>query len=260
MKNKIIVITGATRGIGLALKEKLTAENTVVTLSRSETPNGTTAFRADVGKRDEVIAVFDEIGKLYGHIDILINNAGYGLSGATEYLPEDEIRRITDTNFLGVLWCCQGALKYMSKGAKIANISSCSAISPMPYRALYNSTKAAVTMLSYSLNCELRHLGIDCTAFILGAINTDFAKHRTAFRDTDNRYGEEIKKIDNFVDRQHNFGKMSVNRLTNYIIRKLNYKHQRIHYYVGKRYKFANDFAKVFPETTMRLTEFFMKH
>lgn len=260
MKNKIIVITGATRGIGLALKEKLSADNTVVTFSRSEIPNGKTAFCADVGHRDEVKKVFDEIAKLYGHIDILINNAGYGMSGATEYLAEDDVRRITDTNFLGVVWCCQCALQYMTKGSKIAIISSAGGVSPMPYRAMYNSTKAAVNMLSYSLNCELRHLGIDCTAFILGAINTDFAKHRIAYRDCDNRYGEEMKKIDGFVDRKHKFGKMSLNRLTRYIVSKLERKHQRIHYFVGKRYKIANNIAKLFPETTIRLTEFFMKH
>ena len=105
MKGKIIVITGATRGIGLELKKILSADNTVVSFSRSEAENGVTSFRADVSDREEVKRVFDDIGRLYGRIDVLINNAGYGLSGVTETLPENEIRRITDVNFLGPIWC-----------------------------------------------------------------------------------------------------------------------------------------------------------
>lgn len=63
MKDKIIVITGATRGLGLRLKEDLSKDNVVVTLSRSEVENGKTAFRADVSDFDDVKRVFDEIGK-----------------------------------------------------------------------------------------------------------------------------------------------------------------------------------------------------
>ena len=100
MKDKIIVITGATRGLGLRLKEDLSKDNVVITLSRSEVENGKTAFRADVSDFDDVKRVFDEIGKIYGKIDVLINNAGYGLSGATEIMRKEEIERITNVNFL----------------------------------------------------------------------------------------------------------------------------------------------------------------
>ena len=120
MKDKIIVITGATRGLGLRLKEDLSKDNVVVTLSRSEVENGKTAFRADVSDFDDVKRVFDEIGKIYGKIDVLINNAGYGLSGATEIMKKEEIERITNVNFLGAIWCTKRALPYMTKGAKIA--------------------------------------------------------------------------------------------------------------------------------------------
>lgn len=151
MKDKIIVITGATRGLGLRLKEDLSKDNVVVTLSRSEVENGKTAFRADVSDFDDVKRVFDEIGKIYGKIDVLINNAGYGLSGATEIMRKEEIERITNVNFLGAIWCTKCALPYMTKGAKIAVISSASGLTPMPFRTMYNSTKAALTMFSYSM-------------------------------------------------------------------------------------------------------------
>ena len=179
MKDKIIVITGATRGLGLRLKEDLSKDNVVITLSRSEVENGKTAFRADVSDFDDVKRVFDEIGKIYGKIDVLINNAGYGLSGATEIMRKEEIERITNVNFLGAIWCTKCALPYMTKGAKIAMISSASGLTPMPFRTMYNSTKAALTMFSYSMKLELCNLGIDCTAFILGPVNTGFSNNRT---------------------------------------------------------------------------------
>lgn len=259
MKDKIIVITGATRGIGLALKEKLSGTNTVVTMSRSETPDGKTAFKADVGNRAEVKEVFDSIGSLYGRIDILINNAGYGLSGATELLPEAEVRRITDTNFLGALWCCQCALPYMEKGAKIANISSLSGLCPMPFRTMYNSTKAALSMLSYSLNVELRPIGIDCTVFLLGAVKTDFSKNRTLLSATDARYGEAVKNVDDFVYKKRNKGKLSLEYLTDFIVKKLKKKRIKPRYVVGLPYRLAYVICVFFPVLAMRLTSFIMK-
>lgn len=199
MKDKIIVITGATRGLGLRLKEDLSKDNVVVTLSRSEVENGKTAFKADVSDFDDVKRVFNEIGKIYGKIDVLINNAGYGLSGATEIMRKEEIERITNVNFLGAIWCTKCALPYMTKGAKIAVISSASGLTPMPFRTMYNSTKAALTMFSYSMKLELCNLGIDCTAFILGPVNTGFSNNRTVVTAEDSRYFKDVKEVDDFV-------------------------------------------------------------
>ena len=225
MKDKIIVITGATRGLGLRLKEDLSKDNVVVTLSRSEIENGKTAFRADVSDFDDVKRVFDEIGKIYGKIDVLINNAGYGLSGATEIMKKEEIERITNVNFLGAIWCTKCALPYMTKGAKIAVISSASGLTPMPFRTMYNSTKAALTMFSYSMKLELCNLGIDCTAFILGPVNTGFSNNRTVVTAEDSRYFKDVKEVDDFVKNQDNSKKTSVKKVSAYIIKKLGKTH-----------------------------------
>ena len=219
MKDKIIVITGATRGLGLRLKEDLSKDNVVITLSRSEVENGKTAFRADVSDFDDVKRVFDEIGKIYGKIDVLINNAGYGLSGATEIMRKEEIERITNVNFLGAIWCTKCALPYMTKGAKIAMISSASGLTPMPFRTMYNSTKAALTMFSYSMKLELCNLGIDCTAFILGPVNTGFSNNRTVVTAEDSRYFKDVKEVDDFVKNQDNSKKTSTKKVSAYIIK-----------------------------------------
>lgn len=255
MKGKIIVITGATRGIGLELKKILSADNTVVSFSRSEAENGVTSFRADVSDREEVKRVFDDIGRLYGKIDVLINNAGYGLSGATETLPENEIRRITDVNFLGPIWCVQCALPYMKDGAKIAFVSSASGFTPMPYRTMYNCTKSALTMLSYSLKNELNKFNIDCTAFILGPVNTGFASNRVAIESTDAKYASDVKKVDDFVKRQKPTSKMSVTRTAEYMIKKLNGRRLKYHYIVGLPFRLAYVAYKIAPFFTFRVTD-----
>lgn len=253
MRGKIIVISGATKGIGLALKEKLSKDNAVVTFSRSEKENGETAFGADVSDRAAVERVFGEIGRLYGHIDVLINNAGYGLSGATEFLPEEEIEKITDVNFLGTVRCCQCALPYMKRGSVIANIASASGITPMPYRAMYNSTKAAVITFSHSLNAELKHLGIGCASFVLGPVDTDFAKHRIIYKTDDERYAEDLKAVDDFVDNPARGGKMKLDFVVNYIARKLDSRRTRLFYIVGFRNRLAAVIVKFFPSFSMRV-------
>jgi Short-chain dehydrogenases of various substrate specificities len=255
IENKIIVITGATKGVGLALKNALSQNNTVIVMSRSQEEDGKTAFKADVSNREEVKVVFDKIAALYGHIDLLINNAGYGLSGATQHLPENEVRRMVDTNFLGVLWCCQCALPYMHAGSKIANVSSVSAKSPMPFRSIYNSTKAAVTMLSYSLRMETKPIGIDVIAIILGTVATEFANHRTQLQCDDPRYKEALAATDAFVTTKNDVGKMPVNVATRRIIRALAKRHPRVHIVVGTAYKLANVIASLWPGFTMFVTD-----
>lgn len=259
MKNKIIVITGATRGLGLQLKKNLEKDNVVVTLSRSEVENGKTSFKADVSDFDAVKRVFDEIGKTYGKIDLLINNAGYGLSGATEVMDKDEISRIVNVNLLGAIWCTKCALPYMSKGAKIAMISSASGLTPMPFRTMYNSTKAALTMFSYSMKLELCNFGIDCTAFVLGPVNTNFSGNRTVVTAENSRYYKDVKEVDDFVKNQDNSKKTSVDKVAKYIVKTLDKKHLRYHYIVGFGFRLAYGFYKFFPFTTFRLTNFFMR-
>lgn len=260
MQGKIIVISGATSGIGKALKERLSPDNTVVSFSRSEEENGKTAFRADVSDRAAVKRVMDAVGRLYGRIDVLINNAGYGMSGATEFLSEEDVRRIVDVNFLGVIWCCQCALPYMSKGAKIGVISSAGGITPMPYRAMYNCTKAAIIGFSKSLNTETRHLGIDCSVFILGVVDTDFAKHRKISSADAGRYAEDLKAVDAFVDNPARGGKMKTSAVAEFIVRRLGRKHTKASYIVGFRYRLANLVYLFFPVLSQRIVEFVMRH
>lgn len=253
IKNKVIVITGTTKGIGLSLKTKLSNDNIVISLSRSEIANNKTSFAVDVGNRDSVKSAFDAIGVLYKKIDILINNAGYSLSGATELIPENEIKNIVNTNYLGVIWCCQCALPYMSKNSRIINIGSVSGVSPMPFRSMYNSTKSAVNMFSNSLRLEVKPLGISVCTLLLGDIATDFVNHRTKIEFTNNRYKDAIATVDNFVDNRDSSKKMNLDKATNQMLNIIGKNFLKAHYIIGTKYKVAYVFSKLFPNIIMNI-------
>ena len=253
IKGKIIVITGGTAGVGKSVAEMLQKENTVIVLSRSAENNGATSFACDVSDKKRVQEVFDTIGQLYGHIDILLNNAGYGISGATELIAEEAARKVIDVNFFGVLFCAQCALPYMAAGSRIANVSSVAGISPSPFLALYNSIKAAVTMLSASMRLETKAFGVDVTALCLGDIATDFAAHRDQFTATNERYGDAVAAVDRFVEHWGNEKKMPLDKAAAEICRVLAKKKTRYRHFIGNKYKVFNVINLFFPNTVMKL-------
>jgi NAD(P)-dependent dehydrogenase (short-subunit alcohol dehydrogenase family) len=253
IKDKVIVITGHTSGIGKALYERLAAYNTVIGLSRSAIDNGKTQFKCDVSDSKRVKEIFSEINKLYGRVDILFNNAGYGISGATEDISSEEAEKVVKVNFLGQLYAAQAALPLMNAGARIINISSVSGISPMPFRALYNSTKAAVNMLSSSLRMELKPLGIGVTALCLGDTETDFSAHRIISSDSD-RYSKRTEEIDSFLIRRGNKGKMKLDKAVNCIIIIASKDKIKERYIIGIKYRIFSHVYKFFPRFISYLT------
>ncbi|MDR1940174.1 MAG: SDR family NAD(P)-dependent oxidoreductase [Clostridiales bacterium] len=251
IRDKIIVITGGSSGIGKDLCGALADGNTVVALSRS-LPDSDKSFSVDVSDGKRVAEVFDKIGAKFGRIDILINCAGYGMSGVTEYIPCDAAEKITAVNYLGVLFCSQSALKYMSAGAKIINIGSLSGVSPMPFRALYNSSKAAVHMLSYSMNLETKPLGISVAAIKLGDVDTGFKDHREIFADG-GRYGQTAARVDAFVASRPDGKKLDRAAAIKKIINVVKKDRLKSSYILGAKYKLANALQVFAPELVMRI-------
>ena len=141
--SRIVVITGASSGIGSELKKLFEGVgDTVLTISRSEGDEN--HYMADVSHDIKIRQVFNDIKEKYGKVDILINNAGVGMSGVTELLPLEDIEKVVNVNMYGVLNCVRSALPIMSEGAKIINMSSAMALFPVPFRAIYGAVKSAV--------------------------------------------------------------------------------------------------------------------
>ncbi|NLG52839.1 MAG: SDR family NAD(P)-dependent oxidoreductase [Clostridiales bacterium] len=188
---KTVVITGASRGIGYcAAKCFLDSGYTVYGLSRRAGDlDGVKFIRADLTDEESVISAFDKIISEAGAIDILINNAGSGISGAVEFTELTDARYQMDVNFFGMVRCIKCALGIMRRnGGRIINVSSVAAVFPLPFQAFYSASKSAVNALTMALRNEVRRFGnIQVCAIMPGDVKTGF----TAFR-RKNEAGDEV--------------------------------------------------------------------
>lgn len=233
---KIIVITGASSGIGLKLKEFYEKDGCrVINFSR----NNSQDYVVDVSSDEQVCEAMQDVYKKYGKIDVLINCAGYGVFGAVELTPKEKSEQIFDVNYFGTLWCCQEALKYMQKGAKIINISSACALFCLPYRSMYSASKSAVNMISYGLYMELLNSGIQVTSICPGDIKTNFSKNRDITLKTNERYGNKIEKSCSQIAEREN-GRMDPNKACKKIYKICNKKKLKPMYIIGAKYKIFN--------------------
>lgn len=247
---RVVVITGVSSGIGQACAKRFDIlGDTVVALGRTpiDSPN---FISCDVSVEAMVEAAFATIKERYGHIDILINNAGYGFSGATELATSEEVHNVFDVNYYGVFYCSKYALPLMSKGAKIINVSSVMALFAVPYRGIYNASKAAVNMLTFSMAMELKASGIQVAAVCPGDVKTNFTKHRIKNYKTNARYGERVKNAAEFVDSKED-KRMPVDKVAKKLVAFANRRKLKPFIIISAKYKFLYHIQKLFPMSTL---------
>ncbi len=191
------VITGASGGLGLALvKQALAAGHTVVATTRGTTVPITdprlTVLQLDPSNRAACHRTVEDITRTTGRLDVLINNAGYGLVGAIEEATEDEVRAIIDVDLLGPLWLTQAALPVMrAQGSgDIVQISSVGAVGAMAFFGLYNATKWGLEGFSEALAAEVAPMGILVTLAEIGAMDTQWATAGMQFSQPRTEYDE----------------------------------------------------------------------
>jgi NAD(P)-dependent dehydrogenase (short-subunit alcohol dehydrogenase family) len=167
MKSKVALVTGASSGIGEATAERLAAAGyQVFGTSRRAAPAGQRSFEMltlDVTSDRSVEAAVGEVMRRAGRIDVLVNNAGFGVAPAgAEESSTEQAQSIFDTNFFGVVRMTRAVVPHMRRqgGGRIINIGSVLGFLPMPYGALYAATKHAIEGYSESLDHELRTRGI----------------------------------------------------------------------------------------------------
>lgn len=183
MKKKVILITGASSGIGydaaLALAaegHKVYAAARRVELMASMEDKGIVPFRMDVtdeqSMQDGVKAVLDKEGR----IDVLVNNAGYGYFGSVENVTMEEARRQQEVNVFGLARLCQLVLPTMRRqgSGRIVNTSSIAGKIVLPFGGWYNVSKFSVEALSDALRMEVKPFGIDVVLIEPGGIKTDW--------------------------------------------------------------------------------------
>jgi NAD(P)-dependent dehydrogenase (short-subunit alcohol dehydrogenase family) len=167
MRSKTAIVTGASSGIGEATAERLAKDGyTVYGTSRRGASVGTRSFHMlplDVTSEPSVDAAVAEVMRLEGRIDLLVNNAGFGVApGGAEESSIAQARSIFETNFFGLVRMTRAVVPHMRRqgSGRIINIGSVLGLLPMPYGALYAATKHAVEGYSESLDHELRTRGI----------------------------------------------------------------------------------------------------
>lgn len=176
------LITGANRGLGRALTlAALAASHNVVATVRGEHSlpklDRLLVLPLDVRDRTAAFDVVEQASSHFGAIDVLVNNAGYGLIGAAEEVTEPEARGIIDTDLLGPLWLSQAVLPGMrARGTgHIVQISTVGAVGTVPTLGLYNAAKWGLEGFSEALAAEVAGFGIRVTIVQPGELGTDWA-------------------------------------------------------------------------------------
>ncbi|MGB7768289.1 MAG: SDR family oxidoreductase [Verrucomicrobiia bacterium] len=191
LKGKVALITGASRGIGRAIAERLSRDGATVVVNYAsnavearkvvaqiESSGGKAlAVQADVGRVPEIVRLFDETITRFGQLDILVNNAGIMPVNPVSAVTEAEFDRIFAVNVKGTFFACQQAAIRLSEGGRIINMSSSTTARVMPAYGAYVATKGAVEQLTRSLARELGPRRITVNVISPGPTETELFKN-----------------------------------------------------------------------------------
>ena len=197
LKGKVALVTGASSGIGESTARALAARGASVILAarsaekldelrRAIVSEGGDALvvQVDVSDRDSVEKAFEKAVSERGSLDVLVNNAGLGLSGRVAEVRAEDLRYVFEVNVVGPLLCVQAALPRMESGGRIINVSSVVGKRAIPKVGAYCASKSALNALSDALRVEVAARGISVTSVYPGTT-------RTSFRDNSRRTGDE---------------------------------------------------------------------
>jgi NADP-dependent 3-hydroxy acid dehydrogenase YdfG len=184
MRDKVALITGASRGIGAATAKLLASEGAKLGLaSRSGDDlgiDGAVGIECDVTDPAQVDAAVARTVEEHGRLDVLVNNAGVGAYGPYLELPPEQLDEMVDVNLKGTLYAVRAALPHLleSDAADIVTIASVAGLRGLPKEAVYCASKFGQVGFMRALDHELREQGVRCTSICPGGVATDFAMGR----------------------------------------------------------------------------------
>lgn len=232
---RIAVVTGGSSGIGRETAELLVlAGYKVYELSRSgKGQGGVIHITADMTDRQSVEKAFAEIPE--PRLDLLICNAGMGISGAVEYTDIEDARYLFNVNFFGAALAVSAARPRLN-GGRIIMQSSVAAVLPIPFQAYYSASKAAVNAMVLCLRNELGRFGISVCAMLPGDVSTGFTAARKKSEQGDGEYGGVIKRSVGSMEKDEVNG-MSPRRIAECIVRLAGKRRVKPFYSCGAQYK-----------------------
>jgi NAD(P)-dependent dehydrogenase (short-subunit alcohol dehydrogenase family) len=196
LKGKVAVVTGASSGIGEATARELVLRGASVVLAsrkvgklealrREISASGglALAVETDVSDGDSVEAMVGRAVGEFGALDVLVNNAGLGLSGRIAEVRTEDVRHVFEVNAIGPLNCIQSALPHMGKGGRVINVSSVVGRRAIPKVGAYCASKSALGALSDALRVEVADRGITVTNVYPGTTRTSFRENSRRTRD-----------------------------------------------------------------------------
>jgi len=235
--SKVILVTGASSGIGLAVATFLAKEGIIVYGGSRSAPENKNfhVVKLDVSEDENVKDVVQSIIKKHGRIDVLINIAGVGSAGAVEKTPMEDIKKSFEVNCFGVVRVSQMVIPHMraQRYGRIINMSTLGSTIGLPFRAFYSASKGAMDLVTEALRLEVGKYGIQACTIHPGEVRTDIASHRISSVDFDDEtYGKNFKAAFESLDASVNHGKDP--ELFGPLINKIiNSKKVRRNYYVG---------------------------
>lgn len=214
--SKTVLLTGASKGFGKAWTEAFLAKGyqvaatarNISALSELKEKYGDAILplQLDVNRREDSFEVVQKVKDHFGSIDILINNAGYALTGAIEEATEEEARAQFETNFFGTLWLTQTVLPVMrnQKSGHIIQVSSILGLATLPTMGLYNASKFALEGLSETLATEVKQFGINVTLVEPNGFASDI--WHTGISSESNPVYDGLRKV--VSESENDFGKV----------------------------------------------------
>ncbi len=262
--NKVVLITGASSGIGKVTAEFLIQKGfKVYGTSRTPAKNDFSfdLIQLDVISVESIQKAIQLILDKEGKIDILINNAGMGITGPIEETPTDKMRNVFETNFFGAIEMMKAVLPQMRKqrAGLIINVTSIAGYMGLPFRGIYCATKGALEIATEAIRMEVKEFGIRITNVAPGDFATNIAAgryHTPVFKDSAyaDIYQKNLDLMDAHVDNGSDPKEMAEQIYT--IIQKSNPK---IHYKVGSfMQKFSIVLKRILPDNVYE--KLIMKH
>ncbi|MFD2917959.1 SDR family oxidoreductase [Psychroserpens luteus] len=253
--SKVVLITGGSSGIGKSIGEFLSHKGfTVYGTSRSPEryPDSKIKLVAlDVADVLSVEKAIETVAHEAGRIDVVINNAGAGITGPIEDIPNEEIKRNFETNLFGPINVIKAVLPQMRKqnSGLIINITSIAGYMGLPYRGIYSASKGALELITEAFRMEIKDFNIHMTNVAPGDFATNIAAgryHAPVVKGSpyEATYGKVLKAIDEDVDS----GDDPI-MVSNMIYKIINTPNPRIHYKVGAfMQKFSIVLKRVLPD------------
>ena len=193
--SKVVIVTGGTSGIGLAAVNALTAKGcTVYALSRHG--DGPCHIPCDVADEGSAKAAVQTVLDKEGRVDILVNCAGFGISGAAELTPLAMAKRQLDVNLFGTANMVNAVIPAMrAQGSgRIVNTGSVAGFVPIPFQTWYSASKAAVQSYTMAMANELKPFGVTLAAVLPGDTKTGFTAARHKIDDPQGLYQGRIER------------------------------------------------------------------